>query len=114
MTPPQENFYEVTMAYLYEANGSKEKSLDMLFCSFNDKTATVDGIRWVLNRCKALPDLFKKVGCVKISQYFIEPVEENGYCRSHRTFPFYEWKHDTSPNTLEQELKLACERVKRD
>lgn len=85
----------ICQAYLsYLREGPTETTFDIIFETENNKTAVSDVYRWVVDRNRCLPDVFTELLCVKIAEYPIGKIKEDGSLRTGMCWPFYEWKAD--------------------
>ena len=95
------NFYGLCT----EEGEPSERGYNQIYFSESEISAVVDAIRWAAGRKKALPDLIERITCIKVGKYEIGQVDETGYCSTKSLPNYYEWKIDTSPRSLEEELE---------
>ena len=76
--------------------------VDTLFLAEGPGGAIQAGIRWAIERSYSLG--WKSVVCINVHPFSIEKPGPTGFISSHRGFPIFEWKYDTSPFNLKQLL----------
>lgn len=66
----------------------------IIFETDNQKTAVQDAVRWQKDRKENVPSEFSGLVCVKIADFPIGRIQEDGSLRTGLCWPFYEWKAD--------------------
>jgi hypothetical protein len=81
---------------------SQEMGFAVQYTAVTMSDAVRQAARFLGNRCKAF-DL--RPGCIKVSVTTVRPIAQDGSLQTRNGFPFFEWKHDTSPWTFEELIK---------
>lgn len=72
-----------------------EQSLSPIFESIDRVEAVRDALRWGRNRLDALKPLgFEEICCIKVREFPIGRVQEDGILLTGGQFHFFEWKFD--------------------
>ena len=91
--------YEGRVSLLYKFEGEiREVPVDLVFTAKSDIQACLDFCRWIkclFVRCGQSNE-YLRVGCIKIHQAMLTPINENGEGGiTHSAFRVMEWKCDT-------------------
>lgn len=79
-------------------NALKEMEFDAIYQAGPQDDAIEAAALFLRNRC----DTFKlRPGCLKVGYFYINHISPTGKKLTHRGLPFFEWKFDTSPHSLE-------------
>jgi hypothetical protein len=98
--------YSAQTSYPYGSDeGMRELSLTIDYTASDPVDAIRAAIRFADDRVLNLkgPDIYRGmcVGCIKLSEKTVGPIEADGRTTTRAGFPFFEWKYDY-PGTLEQ------------
>lgn len=102
--------YSAHTSYPYGTDeGMREMSLTTDYMADNPVDAIRAAIRFADDRVLNLRDTNTYrglcVGCIKVSEKTIGPIEADGRTTTRTSFPFFEWKFDF-PGTLEQHVHV--------
>lgn len=66
-----------------------ERALDVLFTAPSEAKAVSDGVAWARNRESALG---WRVAAVNVGKYFVEGVQDSGFCATGHREQLFDWK----------------------
>lgn len=91
----ESQIYEVHIALVKD---QKEHGIKQLYYAAGSSAAVFDGVRWALNRQRALGDVFGTVRAVTIHRYAIGTVAKDGSIKTgvfgFNIVALLEWKND--------------------
>ena len=80
----------------------REKSSSLLFVAKSHKHAVEDALRFIRAQQRVYPNVYGELISIKVSEYKIKRVDEEGRCLTAADYPYFEWQWDVSDFTAEQ------------
>lgn len=90
-----------------------EKSIDVKFTSPSPAEAVRAAVRFWVGRHRAMPEHFGNLYRIKVANYLIGPIAEDGSLTNPGNFDFFEYKRDTAGLPLEEYVEYRCREIER-
>ncbi len=90
-----------------------EKSIDVGFTSDGPAEAVRAAVRFWEGRQRNMPAHFVNLYCIKVANYLIGPIAEDGSLTNPGNFDFFEYKRDTAGLPLADYVEYRCSQIER-
>lgn len=101
-------------AYYDFTNVDREgRNIDIKFVAPSPADAVRAAVRFWEDRHRAMPEHFGKLYSIKVANYLIGPIAEDGSLTNPGNFDFFEYKRDTAGLPLAEYVEYRCSQIER-
>lgn len=94
--------------FWYQSADPGERTIDIFFTAPDPMEAVRSAYRFWVGRNKNMPGHFRKVFCLKVVNYEVGPIAEDGMLTNPGNFDFFEYKYDTAGLPLAEYVEYRC------